>query len=144
MNRKISLVLAAIALIYLILTFNLPNYEYILIDADVFPFLLGGALLVLSIVLFFLKSDEDATLFMKKKDLAVLLTMFSMLLAYILLLEPIGFVLSTCVFLFSSSLFLGYRKHLTNVAVSGVVPLTIYFLFTSLLGIALPQGILPF
>jgi putative tricarboxylic transport membrane protein len=51
---------------------------------------------------------------------------------------------TTAIFIFGCSWFLGYKKHVVNVLVSILFPLVMYLLFTSFLQINLPQGILPF
>lgn len=57
-NRKLGLLLFIVAAVYLYLSFQLPNYEYAPIDADVIPKGLGILLLVLSVFLFFSRVVE--------------------------------------------------------------------------------------
>ncbi|QQK81722.1 tripartite tricarboxylate transporter TctB family protein [Salicibibacter cibi] len=144
MNQKISIPLLVLAVSYIIASILLPTYEYIIIDANAFPILLGSLLIILSVILFFTKSDEGASLFVAKKDFKVIATVLGMLLIYILLLEHLGFVFITTLFIFICSLFLGYRNHIANAIVSIIVPISLYLLFTRYLMIALPEGILPF
>ncbi|MED4128133.1 tripartite tricarboxylate transporter TctB family protein [Shouchella miscanthi] len=143
MNQKISIPLFILAIGYLLATWLLPKYEYILIDADIFPFLLGGLLALFSVILFFSKDEEGAKIYIAKDDLKVIVPVVLLMLLYILLLEPVGFVITTVCFIFICSLLLGYKKHVTNGIVAVLFPVAFYFLFTRYLMIALPSGILP-
>lgn len=67
-----------------------------------------------------------------------------MIFVYIFLLEILGFVITSTLFIFFCSLFLGYRKYKTNVLVAVLFPLVMYLSFNYLLQIRLPQGLLPF
>ncbi|GAF14207.1 tricarboxylate transport protein TctB [Bacillus sp. JCM 19045] len=143
MNQKISIPLFFLAIAYLLASWLLPKYEYILIDADIFPLILGGLLALFSTILFFSKDEEGAKIYIAKSDLKVIVPVVLLLFLYILLLEPIGFVITTMCFIFICSFILGYRKHLTNGIVAILFPLAFYLLFTRYLMIALPSGILP-
>lgn len=110
MNQKISIPLFILAIGYLLATWLLPKYEYILIDADIFPLLLGGLLALFSVILFFSKDEEGAKIYIAKDDLKVIVPVVLLMLLYILLLEPVGFVITTVCFIFICSLLLGYKK----------------------------------
>lgn len=147
-NRKLGLLLFIVAAVYLYLSFQLPNYEYALIDADVIPKGLGILLLVLSVFLFFsrvVETDaEKAKRNIPKKELGVIAAVFAMIFVYILLFEAIGFIITTTLFIFFCSWFLGYRAWKTNILVSLLFPIVMYAIFVFALGIVLPRGILPF
>lgn len=66
------------------------------------------------------------------------------LLALFLLLEPLGFVAAISLFLFGLSTLFGPRRRLRNLVTSLVFSLLVYYLFTMLLGIPLPNGVLRF
>ncbi|KAA6453299.1 tripartite tricarboxylate transporter TctB family protein [Bacillus swezeyi] len=147
-NRVVSVVILAVAAIYLALSFNLDSYPYAVIDADVLPKSLGILLLILGIFLFFEKDQKDTNvkkLFqLKKKDVKVMILCVVSLLIYITILEMAGFLLSTIILLIVLPAILGYRKWKTAIVVSLIFTSTIYFSFHYLLNIMLPQGILPF
>ncbi|MBT2689677.1 tripartite tricarboxylate transporter TctB family protein [Bacillus sp. ISL-47] len=147
-NQKMALILAVIAGVYLILSYNLPKYPNAIIDADVVPKGLGFLLLFFAILLFLDKKEETEAEKQKrslsKSNLFVLLAVLAFILVYISLLEVLGFLIMTTLFIFSCSLFLGYKKHLANGIVSVVFSLAIYGLFNYLLRINLPAGIIPF
>lgn len=147
-DRKISLVLIALAVGYLILSYQLPPYPFVPVDSDLMPKALGYLLIILAIGLFFSgknESEEDkqenAT---SKSELLVLLTVTAMVLFYIFMLEVLGFVIVTVLFVFFCSWFLGYKNFKVNAAVSILFPVILYYIFNYLLQITLPGGILPF
>lgn len=147
MNQRIGLLLFVIAAIYLYFSFQLPNYPYTPVDADVIPKGLGILMLILSVALFFSRAKETEEEKKKRaipgRELLVILAVFAMIFVYILLFEPLGFIVMTAVFIYFCSWFLGYRKWKTNIMVSLLFPLVLYFIFVNALGIALPSGILP-
>ncbi|SDQ23937.1 putative tricarboxylic transport membrane protein [Virgibacillus subterraneus] len=148
MNQKVSIVLILVGIGYLYMTSNLPSYPYSPVDADVIPTGLGWLLVGLAVLLYFTKDSETkeqkARRDIPKKDIGALLAVFIFIFFYILLLEVLGFIVSTAVFIFFSSWFLGYEKFKTNIIVSILFPLFIYLTFTQFLKISLPEGILPF
>ncbi|RSD25919.1 tripartite tricarboxylate transporter TctB family protein [Mesobacillus subterraneus] len=146
-NQKLAVVLAVLAGVYLFLSFNLPKYQNAIIDADMVPKGLGVLLLFFAVLLYFDKKEETEA--EKKKrtmtrgNVLILLAVLAFILIYIFLLEMVGFLIMTALFIFGCSLFLGYRKHVSNAIVSIVFSLVIYGLFNYLLKINLPAGIIP-
>ncbi|THE12655.1 tripartite tricarboxylate transporter TctB family protein [Bacillus timonensis] len=144
-NKKISLILAFVSIGYLVLAFRLPAYPYVPVDSDAVPITLGFILLLLSILLFFQKDNHSQG---KTKiptgEKKVILTVLGFVLLFIILLEFLGFIITTAIFIFGNTWFLGYKKWKSNLIVSLAIPLAIYFLFSKFLQISLPQGILPF
>ena len=144
-NKKISLILAFVSIGYLVLAFRLPAYPYVPVDSDAVPIALGFILLLLSILLFFQKDNHSQG---KTKiptgEKRVILTVLGFVLLFIILLEFLGFIITTAIFIFGNTWFLGYKKWKSILIVSLAIPLAIYFLFSKFLQISLPQGILPF
>ncbi|WP_188207944.1 tripartite tricarboxylate transporter TctB family protein [Alkalibacillus aidingensis] len=147
-NRKLGLVIFLLSAGYLTLSYNLPTYPYIPVDADVIPKTLGWILLVLSIALFFAKDqdseEQKARRHIPREDVKALLGVFVFVFIYITLFETIGFIIMTAAFVFFCSWFLGYKQHVVNALVSILFPVFLYSVFVFLLSINLPQGILPF
>lgn len=146
-NRKAGIILFLVAMVYLIFSYQLPSYPYIPVDADFIPKVLGWLLAILSVALFFAK-DQDSEEQKKKrqipkKDAIAILVVTGMVFVYILLLEIIGFVMMTALFIYLTSWFLGYDRHVTNAVVSVLFPVILYGIFNYLLQIHLPSGILP-
>lgn len=148
LNQKIAAGLLLFSIFYLVLTFNLPAYKYVPVDSDMIPMGLGFLLVILSICLYFAKdnhvtSEEESKEKVPGKEKLMVLSVLGFIILYIFLLEPLGFVLSTLIFIFGCSRFLGYKNYLVNGIVSVIFPLAVYFAFTKGLQVALPPGILP-
>ncbi|MEC5423137.1 tripartite tricarboxylate transporter TctB family protein [Virgibacillus sp. C22-A2] len=149
-NRVVGLILFFIAITYLFLSFRLPPYPLVPVDSDAVPIVLGVLLTIFSIILFFTKeteqekSEEKKVIPENKKDLLMLLTVAVFIFLYIWLLEIAGFILTTILFIFFTTLLLGYKRHMVNLIVSVSVPVVFYYIFSYLLEIALPKGFLPF
>lgn len=148
LNQRVSVVLLVISIGYLIMTFQLPEFAYTEVDADIIPMVLGVLLIVLAVGLYFSKDSETTEQKERrnipKKDVVALLGVFVLIFIYIMLLEVLGFVVMTTLFIFICSWFLGYKKYITNLLTSILFPLFMYFAFTEFLKISLPKGILPF
>ncbi|MFP7288991.1 tripartite tricarboxylate transporter TctB family protein [Shouchella clausii] len=147
-NRGISIVLIGIAVVYLVMAFQLPEYAFVPVDSDLVPKLLGASLLVLGICFFFAKDPDTEEQKKKrtipKKEVWMLLTVMGLILVYITVLEVIGFVIMTTLFILVCSRLLGYQKWLVNALTSIVFSIGVYWLFNYGLAIRLPAGILPF
>ncbi|OLS34332.1 tripartite tricarboxylate transporter TctB family protein [Bacillus sp. MRMR6] len=147
-NQKMAVVLAMTAGIYLTLSYNIPKYPNAIIDADFVPKGLGFLLFFFAVLLFFDKKEETESEKLKrsisKSNVFLILVVAVFILIYISLLEIAGFLFMTTLFIFCCSLFLGYKKHITNGIVSVVFSVAIYVLFNYLLRINLPAGIIPF
>ncbi|WP_208591952.1 tripartite tricarboxylate transporter TctB family protein [Gracilibacillus suaedae] len=147
-NRKIGLILTLLSIGYLYMSYQLPTYLYIPLDADAVPKTLGWVLLVLSIALIFSKDsdseEQKAKRQIPKTDVKALLGVGALLLIYIILFETLGFIIMTVLFVYFCSWFLGYKNHSVNAFVSIVFPVALYSIFVFMLQIKLPQGILPF
>ncbi len=148
LNQKVSIFLILFAAGYLYLSYNLKKYPYVPVDSDLVPKVLGFLLLGLAVLLFFDRSSETTEQKEKRhvpgKDILVILAVGAIIFLYILLFEFLGFLLTTALFIFGCSAFLGYRKWISNLLVSVLFPTALYYIFVYLLQIKLPQGILPF
>ncbi|WP_018922105.1 tripartite tricarboxylate transporter TctB family protein [Salsuginibacillus kocurii] len=170
-NQIIALILFLFSCLYLFQAFQIPQYALPRpVDSDLFPKLLGFSMLVLSVALFFERDKTDekdeeqasessrgeagsgddtesestpAEPFWSRPGTQVVVTASAVGL-YILLLEVVGFVLTTLVFIFGMTLFYGYRRHLINGIVAATVSFGFYFILTRGLGVYLPPGLLPF
>ena len=148
MDRKIAIVIAAISISYLVLSYQLPSFAYTQVDADVLPKGLGYLMLGLAVLLFIQNkpetNEQKAQRTLKKEDLILILITLGALLLYVFFLEMLGFVICTIVFLIVTTRMYGYLKWVRNVLVSVIFTFVLYFAFNYLLKIYLPQGILPF
>lgn len=64
------------------------------------------------------------------------------LLGYVLTFVDLGYVVSTFLFLVILGMYLDRRHPVRNVVYAAAFPAVVYFIFTSLLGVTLPAGIL--
>lgn len=63
---------------------------------------------------------------------------------YIVIFEPLGFIISTMVYLLALTAYFNRGRWLMNVLTSVLFAAISYFMFTKLLGVNLPPGVLPF
>lgn len=147
LNKKASVFIFLVAVGYLIIAYQIPISDYTIVKPSMIPVGLGWILIVLAIALFFAKETEEEKekqRKLKKNEVIDLIVMFGFLIIYTFFLEKIGFVIMTFVFIFATSLYLGYRKWLSLTLVSVLFPVILYYVFTQLLNISLPQGIMFF
>lgn len=146
-DRKISIVFILLAIGYLILSYQLPPYPFVPIDSDLVPKVLGFLLIALSIILFLNtkpKEQEEKKSSVSRQDLRIFILVTVLIILYISLLEVIGFVIVSMLFIFSCSWLLGYKNFKVNAMVSILFPITVFYIFNYLLQINLPSGMLPF
>ncbi|WP_035768571.1 tripartite tricarboxylate transporter TctB family protein [Arthrobacter castelli] len=115
-----------------------------------FPYLVGGLLLLTGVGIAVSAArghqgeseageDVDASKHTDWKTLGFIIAIF---LAYIFLIQPVGYLLMT-IFLFGGMAWiLGARRWRGLITVSVVVPFLSYLFFTRVLGIYIPNGIL--
>ncbi|WP_017729543.1 tripartite tricarboxylate transporter TctB family protein [Halalkalibacterium ligniniphilum] len=147
-NQKLALVLMAIAVLFLILSYQLPEYAYVPVDSDMMPKSLGFLLLILSVIFYFSQDidteEQKKRRSIPKKEVFMLLGVLGQVLVYIFLLEMIGFVITTFLFIICCSVTLGYRNWIATILTAFLFSISVYYLFNYLLSIRLPSGILPF
>jgi putative tricarboxylic transport membrane protein len=137
-------------------------YRSIAVGPRTFPLLIGWMMLATSIVLvwqrlrtvaarvFATASDPQMTLVPLEEnetsisDWPAVWIVIGSLLALCLLLERLGFVATISLFLFGLSTLFGPRRWSLNLLVSLAFSSLFYYLFTSVLGIPLPNGVLSF
>ena len=123
------------------------------INARFFPKVMGGILILLSIVMaienyFRVSTDKSNAADKDKKKLkgrwARLGAVAFICLLYYLLFQPLGFLLSSLLFMLGFLMFLGVRRWYVVLPLSILVPLCVYLLFKTILGAPLPDGLLYF
>jgi len=136
-NIVVPCVFIALALLFYVITLSFPEEEA---GPSAIPHLWILILIVLSIFLliqaFIGKMEPDP----KSGRLDVLLLFIGSTVAYLLIMQFIGYYLSTFLFLILVMYFLSYRKHLIIFSVSGGWLLFAYLVFQRMLYIPLPQG----
>ncbi len=136
-NILIPCVFIAIALLFYLVTLTFPEEEA---GPSAIPHLWIIALIVLSIFLIIQaltgKMEPDP----KNGRLDKLALFVGATIGYLLVMQIVGYYISTFLFLVAVMYFLSYRKYITMVAVSGGWLLFAYVVFQRMLYIPLPQG----
>lgn len=141
----------AIGIAVLIMSIQIGIAEGQAIGADFLPKIVSVLMIILSGILTWdgfmkAKTYEEQPLEYKKNYLGVVILILAGIL-YAQLLKPVGFIITSLVFLFLS-LCLISKKEETNylkfAIITVVTVLLIYFVFTKGFGIRLPKGILKF
>jgi putative tricarboxylic transport membrane protein len=83
--------------------------------------------------------EEDDTLAQSPTRLGVII---ALLVGYILLFVPLGYVVSTFLFILAVTMYLDSRHWIRNLVYAILFPLVVYFVFTELLRVTLPTGLL--
>ncbi|WP_422124371.1 tripartite tricarboxylate transporter TctB family protein [Planococcus sp. X10-3] len=153
----IGLALIGLGLVIYIRGGNLPSLNEAFFNAGSFPRLIAGLLILLSIILILSKlnelrkrkpvedkvsNKERMSAFYAEYRLVILTT--AVFFVYIFLLQFIGFVVSTILFIIGAAILIGYRKRkevVTISAVAVILTLTIYFFFENVLHVRFPSGI---
>lgn len=153
----IGLALIGVGVIIYIQGGNLPSLNEAYFNAGSFPRLIAALLILLSIFLILSKvnelrkrkpaedkvsNKERMTAFYVEYRLVILTT--AVFFVYIFLLQFIGFVVSTILFIIGAAILIGYRKRkevLTISTVAVILTLTIYFFFENVLYVRFPSGI---
>jgi putative tricarboxylic transport membrane protein len=150
MAKVITLLLPVFSLVYLWQSYLLPSGN-VLIGARTFPLLVGGIMLVVSLILIWqqfrlaasgeaavddeIDIDQNAA-----TDWPATLVVVGTILAFIAAFEPLGFVIAVALFLFGLSTFFSPKQWITNLVVAVGFALGAYVLFTQGLSIQLPNG----
>lgn len=153
-------ILAVIAITYIMASFSIKVFEgagKTVINAGTIPRIWGVCLLILSVILMIRRSGpekagEDKTVVMKSvavktwfyNNYAVAGTLVLMAV-YIFLMDKVGYLLDTFVYLFIQILLLSPKKEKNRAAAAGIsaaVAIGTCYVFTHLLGVPLPAGVL--
>ncbi len=145
------------SLAYLAVALQIPSSSSsaAAVGPRVFPIAIGVALALASLALFVkglreVPSDEggepaepveevDDTLTQSPTRLGVTV---ALLFGYILLFVPLGYVISTFLFVLAVTMYLDSRHWIRNLVYAILFPLVVYFVFTELLRVTLPTGLL--
>jgi putative tricarboxylic transport membrane protein len=120
------------------------------VGPQVFPYLVGGFLIAISVGLFIqvLRGNlgvPEGTEFgevIDKTDYKSLAMVAGSMATYPVLIERAGFIIATTVAFFGVSYAFGATKLLKNLAISIIFSAIVYFAFSRGLGVNLPAGIL--
>lgn len=108
-----------------------------------FPFISGAGIAILSTIwiLTNLKSMQQIEPLWKKGELRTPVLAIFIITAYTALLDPLGYILSTVLFLVAWQFFIEREKWLKTALITVIGTVAMYLLFSSLLSVPLPEGI---
>ena len=107
-----------------------------------FPYIAATILLFLSIWYFAISFGlKETNLFCQLDRAGVINVSVSLVvfLGYALLMIPLGFIVSSILVMFILSSFFGNKNVLLGLSVSIILPITVYYTFTRLLNVSLPE-----
>jgi putative tricarboxylic transport membrane protein len=149
-DRVIFVGILVLAGIYFWATSQIPTLEIgDPLGPKAFPRLLGGGLLVCAVMLLLeiLKQRKSAAAPEEAQDTSTYKIVAGVAVVtaiYFALFEPLGYAISTSLFLLVMTHYFHKGKTLTNVLTSVLYGFISYYAFTAWLGVNLPRGILPF
>ncbi len=147
MDRFIAVGLMLFSAIYLYGAWKLPRFSMTMaVDAYVFPIAVGLVMLALSALLFFQSTGEGRPRLFQNLSPAgrTMAILVGWALAYALLIRPLGYLLMTTLFIVGASTLLGWRRWGVALGVALAFAGASYYLFTVVLSVTLPSGILAF
>jgi putative tricarboxylic transport membrane protein len=143
----------AFALAYLAAAFTIPegSFSNAAVGPAVLPIVIGAALAVASLALAArgvlrgapVENDPEGAEELDDNPAqspARFAVVAGLLLGYILLFLPLGYVVSTFLFLFGTTMYLDRGRPVRNVVYSLLFALIVYYVFTELLTVVLPAG----
>ncbi|WP_100052183.1 tripartite tricarboxylate transporter TctB family protein [Basfia succiniciproducens] len=135
---------------YLISAFQIETKNLVSIEADFMPIIYGSLLLTTSIVLmitsFFKIRNTVVNKEDKETDWKRIFSVIGLVFVYVLLMQYIGFIVTSIPFLFCLSVLLTplyiKKNYIVYSIFSIVLPILAYFLFSYYLNLTMPSGFL--
>lgn len=139
-DRIASVLFLAVGVLFIIGSRHLASSSYgSVVGPDIFPLVLGNALVLLSIRLFFETFQNKNKQENKGKlEYKPFIIIFIATLLYILTLESIGYVITTFLFLFVCFQTMERSKWINSLIISAVFSGLVYYLFVEVLKGTLP------
>ena len=140
-DRSLAAVLFLVSAGYLVVAFQIsePGGPSATIGPRAFPIAIGIGLVVCSV---WVGLTGSARRELPSIDWRVAAMSALAFLAYVVLLEPAGYLLTTVAFIATESRLLGSRAWVRDLVVSVVITASVYTVFNVLLGIRLPAGVM--
>lgn len=139
-DRIASVLFLAVGVLFIIGSRHIASSSYgSVVGPDIFPLVLGNALVLLSIRLFFETFQNKNKQENKEKlEYKPFIIIFIATLLYILTLESIGYVITTFLFLFVCFQTMERSKWINSLIISAAFSGLVYFLFVEVLKGTLP------
>ena len=147
-DRVIFAGILVLAGIYFWATTQIPTLEIgDPLGPKAFPRLLGIALLISAAMLLAEMLKENKARKSEPHDTSTYKIVAGVVVAtaiFFALFEPLGYAISTSLFLLVMTSYFNKGKRWTNILTAVIYGFASYYIFTKLLGVNLPSGILPF
>jgi len=145
-----SLFFLAVGVLFIVGSFSHSVWSRFGPGPGFFPFLLGIGFSILSLLLFIVsifrkEQKEDELPESDSLNLSAIhktIIYLCLLLGFLLLFDPLGFLLTIFLFMIGSSLLFSKRSLKLSLSVSVLTPILTYVIFVRLLGVQLPAGVL--
>jgi putative tricarboxylic transport membrane protein len=123
-------------------TRELPANVYGSPGPGVWPRIVFGLMLAVALILGYtsLRSSDETPVFERGTQLAA--GLMGLAILYLVAIEPVGFLLTTALFLFASMWMLGMRSWRMLAGVSILFPVIVYVVFVKLANTEFPPGLL--
>ena len=140
-EKVTAVVLFVISLLYIHGTYSMPTFAYVTFTpGKYYTYTLGIMLIFFSIILFF-KNDISSRKWEPTKEKVKKIAVLNIILMAMLpIFSHLGLILVFTVGSAAMSRYLGWRKWSSAFVVFGLINITIFLLFTKVLGIYLPLG----
>jgi putative tricarboxylic transport membrane protein len=152
-----------VSLIYTIFAFQIPpsSYKSAQVEPDLFPIIIGSLWILASLVLLIRGGIQNRTVTVKgingtekaseendqeidddnllKQDRGKLIVILLLILVYIILFIPLGYIISTAIFIASLTMYLERKQWIRNLIYAILFPVIVYLVFNYLLAVNLPM-----
>lgn len=146
MNREkiTAICLALIALVYLYGTYQMPRFEYVrFTPGRYYTYTLGVSMLIFSFLLFIKNDKKSRKWEASKEKMKTIGALVGILLVMLPIFRYLGIIVTFTIGSAAMSRSLGWRRWSTALLAFGLINISIFLLFTKVLGIYLPLGIWP-
>jgi hypothetical protein len=142
-NRIISIILLVFSIFVWLGANEFPASNGQGLGPDFFPKVTAIILGVLATILFFKKEDSEESIFsFPRSAVPLFVSGLIALVLYVIMIEFIGFTISTIFLTFSWMWLMGIRKWITLIVASILISVGIAAVFEFLLFVPIPHGIL--
>ncbi|PJG82505.1 tripartite tricarboxylate transporter TctB family protein [Caviibacterium pharyngocola] len=139
-----------VALFYLTNAFLIETKDLVSVEADFMPKIYGSFLLITSLILLITSANKikkvTQNIENKETDWKRIFAVIVLIFVYVLLMQYIGFIITSIPFLFGLSILLTpqyiHKKYWVYAVFSVVLPVIAYFIFSYYLNLTMPSGIL--
>ncbi len=150
----VVLILLSIGMIVISYSFKKSRFDLPTSTAATFPRIVAIGMILFSVILFIQSAKrekkekaagaDDYNVLLELKDEKLVIIMFGLVIAYLILIQVLGFMTATALFTFCSAYLLGRGKAKiwVMIAVAAGITVSAYVFFCVILKVIMPHGIL--